>query len=991
MFGDHAGLFERDAELAAAAAAAAAATAGHGAVLLAEGPAGIGKTTLLRAACSAVSGARVLSARGLALERGYPFGIVRQLFDPVRFAAPADWQLLLDGAAGLAGRVFDGGAPGVVEDDVPFATVHGLYWLAANLAADQPLIIVVDDAHWSDAASLRWLSHLAARIEGLPLTLMLAARTGPDQSALLDEIRALPSCECLSLAPLGTAATAAMVSARLGGQADEALCRSCHAATGGNPFLLESLTAELRAAPGPVETIGPHSIAASVLRRVGQLGDGAVSLTSALAVFGGPTPLRLAAAQAGLTVAEAALLADKLRAASVLAPGSTPEFAHPIVRTAVYESLPPGERALAHERVALLLEQDGADPERVCLHLLRTEPAGNPHVVAMLRAAAAAAAGRGAPESTAGYLRRALAEPPDQATRAELSFELGVAFAAVRHPESVPTLREAVARSTDMTVALISARVLGIWTHHDVAATICRDALDIGSRRPGGPDRATVDELEAEFFNNASIDPARADGAWSLAGDRLANSDQPCWQVAGAFAATYLAEPSGVALARIGPVLASGLAGVATDSLSALWVFLTLIWNDQLEPALAVADRVLAEARTRGAMSIVVHVSLVRSMVARRLGRLDDAAADALATKDFKFATSPPLAVAWMGFIALEALTRLGRLDEAEALAAAVAARQPMDGWIHTNLFREARAELRVAQQRYPEALDDLRAAADGWRAVRYVNPAVAAWRSTAVAAHLAMGNRDEAATLASEQLALARTVGTPLALGSALRAYASVGENPVAPLEEAIIQFESIGARYDLALALADLGTCLGRAGRVAQARDPLRRALDLAERTGAVPLRDYARRELAAVGVRPRRAALTGPDALTSAERQVAGLAAAGRSNKQIAQHLFITTGTVETHLRHVFQKLDIASRADIPATLASEAPNGSFLSGPFAQTAPFQPGRLRNRHPLSDPFAQSTRVAWALLRNRPEWRGPFCAIDPVGLAAAVAPPGS
>lgn len=927
MSGGPSAMFERDAELAVAAAATAAATAGHGTVVLAEGPAGIGKTTLLRAACSAVSGARVLAARGLALEQGFPFGIVRQLFDPVRFAAPADWDLLLDGAAGLAGRVFGGGDPGVVEDDVPYATTHGLYWLAANLAASEPLVIVVDDAHWSDASSLRWLSHLAARIDSLPVTLLLAARTGPDQPAVLDEIRSLESCARLELAPLGPGATAAMVSSRLGGRADDALCRSCHVATGGNPFFLESLTAELRGAPGPVEAIGPHSIAASVLRRVGQLGAGAAALTSAIAVLGGPARVRLAASLAGLEVADAALLADKLRAASVLAAGSTLEFAHPIVRTAIYESLPPGERALAHARAALLLEQDGADPERVSLHLLRTEPVGDSRVVAVLRAAAAAASGRGAPDSAAEYLRRALSEPPDLAVRAEVSLELGMALAAVRHPAAVQALREAVARGGDMTAALVSAQLLGIWGYHDGAAVICRDALAAGSRRstapgapgaPGGLDPVIADRLEAEFFTNAWIIPETVDEAWTLAGDRLAGSDQPGWRVLGALTATCRAQPAGAAMERIGPVLAGGLAGLPPDSLATLYVMLTLIWNDQLEPALAGCDRVLSEVRSRGAMSMVVHVSLVRSMVARRLGRLEDAAAGALSTRDFKLTTSPPAAVAWMGGIALEALTRLGRLDEAEGLAAAVAARRPPDGWIHTNMFRTARAELRVAQQRYAEALDDLRAAADGWRDLRVDNPAAAAWRTTAVAAHLAMGDRDEAGTLAREQLALARTVGTRLSLGTALRVYASVAENPAEHLQEAIGHLESAGACYDLALALAELGACLRRAGRVAQARDPLRQALDLAHRTGAAPLRDYARRELAAAGVRPRRAALTGPAALTSAERQVADLAAAGRSNKQIAQHLFITTGTVETHLRHVFQKLGIASRADIPAKL-------------------------------------------------------------------------
>jgi DNA-binding CsgD family transcriptional regulator len=148
--------------------------------------------------------------------------------------------------------------------------------------------------------------------------------------------------------------------------------------------------------------------------------------------------------------------------------------------------------------------------------------------------------------------------------------------------------------------------------------------------------------------------------------------------------------------------------------------------------------------------------------------------------------------------------------------------------------------------------------------------------------------------------------------------------------LAEAVGLLETTPARYELALALADLGAFLRRSGRRADARGPLRRALDLAQRTGAAPLAERARRELLAAGARPRRTALTGPDALTSAERRVAGLAADGLSNRQIAQHLFITQPTVETHLRHAFQKLGIASRADLPAQLAGEPPVPAGLTG-------------------------------------------------------------
>jgi DNA-binding CsgD family transcriptional regulator len=187
----------------------------------------------------------------------------------------------------------------------------------------------------------------------------------------------------------------------------------------------------------------------------------------------------------------------------------------------------------------------------------------------------------------------------------------------------------------------------------------------------------------------------------------------------------------------------------------------------------------------------------------------------------------------------------------------------------------------------------------------------------------LSAGEPEDAQKLAQEELELARAFGAPRTLGMALRAAGIVtgGQGGRDLLDEAVSVLEYSPAALEHARALADFGAALRRANRRSEAREPLRRALDLATRCGADLLAARAWEELAATGARPRKAHLTGVEALTASERRIADMAAKGMSNPEIAQALFLTRRTVETHLTHVYQKLEIASRDQLPAALEVE----------------------------------------------------------------------
>ena len=306
--------------------------------------------------------------------------------------------------------------------------------MTANLAESSPLLLSIDDLHWADPSSVRWLIYLARRLEDLPVLVVAASRDGEPgiDPILLAALRSEAVGEVVRPAELSDTASSELVRERLGDDAEPSFCAACHRATGGNPFLLSELIDAIAADGIPpiaasierIEELGPEAISISIMLRLARLPAGAEPLARSVAILGSEAEPRHAAALAALDESTAAQVADALRAISILAAGRPLRFAHPLLRTAVYDQIPEAERALAHARAAKVLSDGGAPADEVAAQLLHAEPAAQAWVVGVLRGAASAAIARGTPDAAVGYLRRALVEPPAAELRTDLIREL---------------------------------------------------------------------------------------------------------------------------------------------------------------------------------------------------------------------------------------------------------------------------------------------------------------------------------------------------------------------------------------------------------------------------------------------------------------------------------------------------------------------------------------------------------------------------------------
>ena len=354
---------------------------------------------------------------------------------------------------------------------------------------------------------------------------------------------------------------------------------------------------------------------------------------------------------------------------------------------------------------------------------------------------------------------------------------------------------------------------------------------------------------------------------------------------------------------------------------AAVFMELALGMCEEYEAVIRVSEQALEVARLKGSVLAHANASHALATARYRAGRLSEAVADATVACDaarFGWELYQPSARA----VLAEAL-----LDRGEVAAAADALDVPDadERWGAGSTyfyFLAARARLAFVLDRAQDALDGFRACDGVARAWGARNPAIHPWRSGAALAALRLGERDEALRFAAAELADARAWGAPRPIGLALRSLGMIegGDAGIEVLQEAVAELERSPSPVEQARAMVDLGAALRRSGRRRDARKPLRRGLDLAVRCAAHALTNRARDELRAAGARPRRLELTGVDALTPMERRTVGLVARGLSNREAAQHLFLTVRTVEMHLTHAYRKLGVSSRRELGRVLAA-----------------------------------------------------------------------
>ncbi|HEX2086311.1 MAG TPA: AAA family ATPase [Solirubrobacteraceae bacterium] len=890
------------------------ARAGRSAVLVIRGEAGVGKTALLQHCIREAAGCRIARIAGVESEMELPFAALHQLCAPMldrRDALPEPQRAALAVALGLS------------SGDPPdrFLVALAALTLLAEVASEQPLLCVVDDAQWLDGASAQVLGFVARRLLAESVALVFAVRSPAEQRVLAG----LPE---LHLEGLPDDDARALLATVIPGRIDERVADRIVAETRGNPLALLELPRGL----SPAELAGgfgmpqPRPLAPRIeetfLRRLQELPEDTWQLLSVAAAEPLGDPALMWAAAARLGIGSAAL--DPAAGAGMLDVGARVRFRHPLVRSAVYRSVSPLERQIVHQALADETDPE-LEPERHAWHRAQATAGPDEDVAAQLERSAGRAQARGGLAAAAAFLGRAADLTPDPARRVQRMLA-----AAEAHLH---------AGAFDVALGLLAAAHAGpldelARARIDLLQAAAAYAHDRGGDAPPLLLRAarTLETLDVRLSRDTYLE---AWGAALFAG-RLATGDgllEVSQAVAGAPPPAGAPTPSDLLLdgfalvftegrAAASPVLQRATRGFAGGEAAVeevlRWGWLATagavyVWD--FDTCLAIATRGAELARDSGALEVLaVSVNVLGQAVALS-GDFSTAALLIAEADAVRQATGTR--VGPYGALVLAALR--GQEAEATELIRATIAEATASGQGNAVQYAHwADAVVMNGLGRYEHALA---AAVEASEDVPELF--VSMWSlSELIEAASRIGEVERAARALARLSEHTSGSDADWALGMQARGAALLADGEAAEqlYREAIERLARTRLRPELARARLLFGEWLRRAGRRVEAREQLRDAHESFVAMSAAAFAERARGELLATGEKVRSRRSDTRDELTPQEERIARLARDGLTNPEIGAQLFLSPRTVEWHLNKVFTKLGISSRRALQDALPS-----------------------------------------------------------------------
>ncbi|MGW2318432.1 ATP-binding protein [Streptomyces sp. NPDC001118] len=876
-----ASLWERDAEIATVAQALDLLCADQqsaGGLLVLRGEAGLGKTALLAETRRIAErrGCAVWAARGAETLKSVPFNVVRQLLQPALLS------LLPEEAREYLGDWYDiaGPALGIVDPQEgsadPQYVCDGLVAAVRRLARREwPLVLLIDDAHWADQETLRWLAAFAERLDDVSVLVVVARRPGEvsgDSARHLDAVAAAAGRPVNNLRALTPDASAGLTRATLGRHADDAFCREVWAVTAGNPYETVELLAKVQDSElppvegraGELRALNRAARGGGLVDRLKGLGLEATQFAWAAAILGAGITVDMVARLATMDEAIARHCADLLCNARILTEAEPAagtereegelEFVHPLIATAVYNSIPSGVCTAMHGVAAQIITELGRGAAQAARHLLKVHPDGDEELVDQLREAAREHLAVGAPDAARTCLERALQEPPLPEVHAHVQYELGCATLLTAPAVTIEHLQQALGmpglegeRRVDAVVRLSQALL-----HNDQLEEAVRTVEVEAARHEPGSVRLRLQAVQFmwEGIHGETVSAARSRRLAELASTCTGrdNAERALLILRGFDAMTHGESAEEVLelcdRALVNGRLAPGLGWTDQEWGIELLMMLGSAYAyadrlDRAESLFAEALRAYTTAGWRGG-----HLSLANAFLGlayRRQGRLRDAESTLREALVLAERVGRRLPLYWSATCGLvDTLLARGRIDEAWSIAEQYGFAPPYPSTIVLPDIRCVRGRLLLAVGRIEEGINELEAAEKTATSRGGHNPVLSSW-SIDLAKALAGQDPVRAAQLAADARRQAERFGTDTAIGEALRCAAALetGGRAVQLAAQAVTYLEASPCQYEHAAARVEYGIA-------ARSATELGRGLDLARACGADGLVAQAREVL-------------------------------------------------------------------------------------------------------------------------------------------------